>query len=58
MRAKGWVLLPIREGQGSAPGGQVVVADSNRRWAKDLTTAWTRKDGVAAIVPVVDCGDR
>jgi hypothetical protein len=58
MRAKGWVVPPIRERQESARGGQVLVADSNRRWATDLTTAWTRKDGVAAIAPVVDCGDR
>jgi hypothetical protein len=26
--------------------------------ASDLTTQWTRRDGVAAIVPVIDCGDR
>jgi len=58
MRAKGWVLPPMREPKESARGGQVVVAESNRRWATDLTTAWTRKDGVAAILPVVDCGDR
>jgi transposase InsO family protein len=58
MRAKGWVLTPIRERKGSARGGQVVVADSNRRWATDLTTAWTRKDGVAFKVPVVDFGER
>jgi len=58
MRAKGWVSAPIRERQESARGGQVVVADSHRRWAADLTVAWTRKDGVAAILPVVDCGDR
>jgi putative transposase len=58
MRAKGWVLAPLRERKGSAPGGQGVVADSSRRWATDLTTAWTRKDGVAAIAPVVDGGDR
>lgn len=38
--------------------GNVVVADSNRRWATDLTTAWTKEDGVVAIVPLIDCGDR
>lgn len=58
MRAKGWVLPPIRERQHTAWRAQVVVADSNRRWATDLTTVWTRRDGLAAIVPVVDCGDR
>jgi putative transposase len=26
--------------------------------ATDLTTAWTRRDGVVAITPVLDCGDR
>jgi transposase InsO family protein len=34
------------------------VPESNRRWASDLTTQWTRQDGVVAIVPVIDCGDR
>jgi hypothetical protein len=36
----------------------VVVPTSNRRWATDLTTQVTARDGVVAIVPVVDCGDR
>lgn len=58
MRARGLVLPPIRERQETPRRGQVVVAESNRRWATDLTTAWTRQDGLAAIVPVVDCGDR
>ena len=58
MRAKGWVLPPIRERQEVPRSTQVVVAHSNRRWATDLTTAWTRQDGLAAIVPVVDCADR
>jgi transposase InsO family protein len=34
------------------------VPASNRRWATDLTTQETTRDGVVAIVPVVDCGDR
>jgi putative transposase len=38
--------------------GSVAVPESNRRWASDLTTQWTRQDGVVAIVPVIDCGDR
>lgn len=38
--------------------GAVAVATSNRRWATDFTTVWTRKDGLVAVVPVVDCGDR
>lgn len=38
--------------------GHVSVPDSNRRWGTDLTTVWTRADGVVAIVPVIDFGDR
>jgi transposase InsO family protein len=38
--------------------GTVAVTTSNRRWATDLTTVWTRKDGLVAVVPVIDCGDR
>jgi len=58
MRALGLVLPPVKEREPTARRGQVVVADSNRRWASDLTTAWTSRDGWAAIVPVIDCGDR
>lgn len=38
--------------------GSVAVPESNRRWATDLTTVWTRTDGLVAVVPVIDCGDR
>lgn len=38
--------------------GTVAVTTSNRRWATDLTTVWTRQDGLVAVVPVIDCGDR
>lgn len=38
--------------------GQVVVSEPNRRWATDLTTVWTRRDGVVAVVLTVDCGCR
>jgi len=38
--------------------GHVAVEQPNRRWATDLTTVWTRQDGLVAVVPVVDCGDR
>ena len=58
MRALGLVLAPVKEREPTVQRGQVVVADSNRRWASDLTTAWTSRDGWAAIVPVIDCGDR
>lgn len=59
MKAHGLVLPASgperREGQ---PRGHVAVPDSNRRWATDLTTQATARDGVVAIVPVVGCGDR
>lgn len=58
MRALGLVLPPMREREGPGIRGQVVVESSNRRWASDLTTVWTRRDGLVAVVPVVDCGDR
>ena len=38
--------------------GKVTVPTSNRRWATDLTTVWTKQDGLVAIIPVIDCGDR
>lgn len=38
--------------------GTVTVPTSNRRGATDLTTVWTQKDGLVAVVPVIDCGDR
>ena len=58
MRELGLVLPPMSERDPEAPRGQVVTAESNRRWATDLTTVWTRRDGLVAVVPVVDCGDR
>lgn len=58
MRSLGLVLPPVRERDDWTPRGQVKVADSNRRWATDLTTTWTRQDGLVALVPVIDCGDR
>jgi putative transposase len=58
MRAWGLTLPPTAEREGPAIRGQVAVPESNRRWGTDLTTTWTRLDGVVAIVPVIDCGDR
>lgn len=58
MRHLGLTLAPPAQRREEAARGQVAVADSNRRWATDLTTVWTRQDGVVALVPVVDCGDR
>jgi hypothetical protein len=46
----------------SEPGeparGYVVVPEPNRRIATDLAPVWMRKDGVVAVVPTIDCGDR
>ncbi len=38
--------------------GTVAVPESNRRWGTDLTTVWTRQDGLVALAPVIDFGDR
>lgn len=51
------VLTPASQ-RSDSTRGHVVVPHSNRRWATDLTTVHTRQDGLVAIVPVVDCGDR
>lgn len=57
MRAHDLVLARDRE-PGETPRGHVVVPEPNRRLATDLTTVWTRRDGVVALVPTIDCGDR
>lgn len=58
MRAMGLTLPPLSERAPDVPRGHVAVPDSNRRWATDLTTVWTKQDGTVALVPVIDCGDR
>jgi transposase InsO family protein len=58
MGALGLLLPPPREREAAIRWGKVTVPESNRRWATDQTTAWTRQDGVVSIVPVIDCGDR
>ena len=56
---RSWNLtLPAYEPSNLRTFGHVVVPNSNRRWATDLTTTWTRRDGTVALVPVIDCGDR
>lgn len=57
MRAHGLVLARDRV-PGETARGHVVVPEPNRRLATDLTTVWTRRDGVVALVPTIDCGDR
>lgn len=58
MRELGLVLPAPFERDPDALRGQVVTAEPNRRWATDLTTVWTKRDGLVAVVPVIDCGDR
>jgi hypothetical protein len=57
MHAHGLVLARDRE-PGETPRGHVAVPEPNRRIATDLTTCWTKRDGVVAIVPTIDCGCR
>lgn len=57
MNAHGLVLARDSE-PGEPRRGHVAVPEPNRRLATDLTTTWTRKDGVVAIVPTIDCGCR
>jgi putative transposase len=58
MKADGLTMEPVAERESPGRYGHVSVPESNRRWATDLTTVWTRDDGVVAVVPVIDCGDR
>lgn len=57
MRSMG-LCVPAAERRARRPVGQVTVPQSNRRWATDMTTVWTRRDKWVAVMPVVDCGDR
>lgn len=57
MNANNLVLKPS-EPRMTPRRGHVVVASPNRRWATDLTTVWTRREGTVAIVLTVDCGCR
>jgi putative transposase len=58
MKAMNLLLPSPCAGREPATRGHVTVPESNRRWATDLTTVWTRQDGLVAVMPVVDCGDR
>ena len=57
MQAMG-LLLPAPQHLPRERRGKVAVPDSNRLWGTDLTTIYTREDGLVAIVPVIDFGDR
>jgi putative transposase len=52
------LVLAKERNAGEPPRGHVSVPEPNRRFATDLTTVWTRRDGVVALVPTMDCGDR
>ncbi|MNK85618.1 IS2 transposase TnpB [compost metagenome] len=58
MKAMGLTLAPERERGEEPRRGQVATPEPNRRLGTDLTTVYTRKDGLVAIVPVIDCGCR
>lgn len=58
MRANGLCLTPDGPRIKARTMGHVTTELPNRRWATDLTTVWTRKDGLVAIVPVIDTACR
>lgn len=58
MRDMGLLLPPDRVREPDPPRGHVTVPDSNRRFATDFTTVYTREDGVCAVTLVVDSSDR
>jgi putative transposase len=58
MHANGLVLAAEREPGGPPPRGHIVVPEPNRRFATDLTTVWTRREGWVAVALTIDCGCR
>ncbi|MEB3220875.1 MAG: IS3 family transposase [Candidatus Sericytochromatia bacterium] len=58
MKANGLTLTPDAPREKNKPRGRVVTDLPNRRWAMDLTTAWTKADGLLAITVLVDSGCR
>lgn len=58
MKANGLTLLPDAPRERNKPRGRVVTDLPNRRWAMDLTTVWTKADGLLAVTLVVDSGCR
>lgn len=57
MREHGLVLARDRE-PGEPRRGHVSAPEPNRRIATDLTTVFTKLDGVVAIIPTIDWGCR
>jgi len=58
MRDMGLYLPPDRSRRTLAARGHVVVEQPNQRLPTDLTTVWTKQDGLVAVVPVLDNGCR
>lgn len=58
MSSMGLCMPPDRSHRTIASRGHVVVEEPNRRFSTDLTTVWTKEDGVVAVVPVLDNGCR
>lgn len=58
MRGANLVLARDREHAGPPPRGHVVTELPNRRFATDITTVWTKREGWVAITPTIDCGCR
>lgn len=58
MRGANLVLARDREPGEPPPRGHVKTELPNRRFATDITTVWTKRDGWVAITPTIDCGCR
>lgn len=58
MRGANLVLARDREHGEPPPRGHVKTELPNRRFATDITTVWTKRDGWVAITPTIDCGCR
>lgn len=58
MSRLGLTLPAVSEREPAPRFGHVAVPDPNRRIGTDLTTVVTRRDGLVAVVPVIDNGCR
>jgi transposase InsO family protein len=58
MHGANLVLARERESGEPPPRGHVITELPNRRFATDMTTVWTKREGWIAITPTIDCGCR
>jgi putative transposase len=58
MRGANLVLARDRETGEPTPRGHVATELQNRRFATDMTTVWTKREGWVAIMPTIDFGCR